>query len=157
MSREIKFRAWNGSAMIMPDDKSYYQHYLSFCGNIVQKSSEGMACFGGNDSWRVIRKLELMQFTGLRDANGVEIYEGDVLKLEHGKHYWIYVVSVIDGFGSLLFACEIENNLSVDSESDRFTFQKQPVKLGSRRDFVSDRMRVIGNVFEHPHLLDEAK
>lgn len=135
MSREIKFRAWDGDRM-------------TNCG-IQFNNTTGMLENKGN--------IALMQFTGLRDANGIEIYEGDVLKLEHGKHYWIYVVSVIDGFGSLLFACEIENNLSVDSESDRFTFQKQPVKLGSRRDFVSDRMQVIGNIYEHPHLLDEAK
>ena len=51
--RTIKFRAWNGRKMIMPEESAYYQHYISMCGNIVQKSSEGMDCFGGG--WLLVR------------------------------------------------------------------------------------------------------
>ena len=71
--RDIKFRAWDGQNMIMPSPQAYYQHYLSFCGNIVQKSSEGMDCFGGVDRWSRVENLILMQFTGLKDVNGVDI------------------------------------------------------------------------------------
>jgi hypothetical protein len=82
MSRVIKFRAWDGNRMIMPEDKAYYQHYISFCGNIIQRSSEGMSCFGGQDKWRVERDLQLMQFAGLTDKNGAEIYENSEIDNE---------------------------------------------------------------------------
>jgi uncharacterized phage protein (TIGR01671 family) len=68
----------------MPEDRAYYQHYMSFCGNIIQSSSEGMSCFGGQDNWRVKSGLQLMQFTGLYDKNSREIYESDVVQDHNG-------------------------------------------------------------------------
>ena len=79
--REIKFRAWNGSKMIVPQENSYYQHYVSFCGGIVQKSSEGMECLGGGDNWRMVDNTIMMQYTGLKDRNGTgnEMCQGDIV------------------------------------------------------------------------------
>lgn len=134
--RQIKFRAWTGSRMIVPEDKCYYQHYLSFCGCIVQRSSEGMSCFGGGDNWYVVNDLNLMQFTGLLDANGVEIYEGDVVESE-------------------IFSCKF----SVVFDSKISSFILKAVSDGCNGGFAgfsqyeSKNFTIIGNIHQNPELL----
>lgn len=65
MTREIKFRAWDKK------DKLWVAGF-----NIPQS--------GINTEWG---DKVLMQFTGLKDKNGKEIYEGDIVKLKYGPPY----------------------------------------------------------------------
>lgn len=75
MAREIKFRAW---------DKENKQ----FVRNIDGVSMDGLildlAC-GEQGIVNRSRDIELMQFTGILDKNGKEIYEGDIIKRINGQ------------------------------------------------------------------------
>jgi len=116
--------------MVMPEERSYYQHYMSFCGNIVQSCHEGMACFGGQDNWRLHQNFELMQFTGLHDKNGVEIYEGDIIDWQGGIFYIKWE----------------------DSDASFFAVEQYDSFAESGQEW-SGACAVVGNIHQHPELL----
>src|SRR5690554_534656 len=88
------------------------------------------------DSW----EYEVMQFTGLYDKNDKEIYEGDICETVtvSGKPFGtIDVVKFINGSFQLV---DIDDSLL-------------PINLGDKGIFS---VEVIGNIFEHKDLLEEA-
>lgn len=72
MNREIKFRAWYpyGDGGEMVEDV-----WIDLERGVVMSDNDDLCEREGHSG------AELMQFTGLTDCNGVEIYEGDILKV----------------------------------------------------------------------------
>jgi len=129
--RTIKFRAWDKNANKMSDvvELSWGNHgdFDVFTSHGINASALGGDC--------------LMQFTGLKDRNGKEIYEGDIVKLG-GKGGSITEVKWMDG-GFRVEQIEFRDVM------EPLLKHKAWVEL-----HIENRgLEVIGNHFEHPELL----
>lgn len=119
MKREIKFRCWNSS------QKEMFHYDPKECGYEMR----GDECFTDvpfsiltdEETWKV------MQYTGLKDKNGKEIYEGDVINLYPNR---IRVVEYSEPNGAFMERGGSLNQLHSGEE-----------------------MEVIGNIYENPELL----
>ena len=134
MPRKIKFRAWHKEKRIMVyDNEDETYGYWDGCCN----SNVGMVNTILNSKW--YEEYIFMQYTGLHDKNGKEIYEGDILKfsevdtaiVEWNEKYSYFMVKPIQDY-------------YFDSDV-----------LGHALEY-NDNVEIIGNVYENSDLLKGA-
>ena len=131
--REIKFRAWSVEAaamLTMPLDTNW-----------------GLARFFGFIGDTAI----LMQYTGLKDKNGKDIYEGDVVKINPDDDDWNdTVVYHRGGFELKSFADALDRGFDPWVTMVRLW----ELSEGILKSPEAGGFEVIGNIHENPELLD---
>ena len=121
--REIKFRAWDMVTvkMVVWEDL-LNKHDL-------------------NEIFKYGYDLELMQYTGLKDKNGVEIYEGDIITTDLQRQYLI----VEYRNGAFMLNC---NDGEEDYYDIFFSTYEEPKKVYKYGE-------VVGNIYDNPELMEE--
>ena len=141
--REIKFRAWDGNKLVVP------------CSIEFESCAYGTGQLGEEYT-------QLMQYTGLSDKNGVEIYEGDVIRKLRDE--W---PSKPESYTGSLdeYLLSITEIWEVVYHTDKYTMRRQ---TGSYNPWSTDNdgftytdinggrhgwIEVIGDIYQNPELL----
>jgi uncharacterized phage protein (TIGR01671 family) len=135
-NREIKFRFWTGDKMFVGIENvmDCLKQQIHF--NADNGSKLGYDHIG-------IHKSAFMQYTGLKDKNGKEIYEGDIMKHDDGS-----ICQIV--FDKMLLIGDLDNDVTILGYLRKWkdgTYS--PIGYFGTPDWV-----VIGNIYENPELIN---
>ena len=125
--RKIKFRAWDKNIKSMINKKDLIRKYS--IGETLFDCSEEPLIDTVNNIFIWEDNLAWLQYTGLKDKNGKEIYEGDIVSI-------------------------IVNNVNKGKYEIKWNEYKwYPFSEGIPPIYTGTKLEVIGNIYENPDLL----
>lgn len=124
----LKFRAWlkENKEMVDVGEIHFFNGEFDFIGDAITWMCKSDDCV-------------LMQSTGLKDKNGKEIFEGDILSIETDEE-------------------TVKVEVSWDSKHALFVFESEKynekVALAELFEDNSYQFNIIGNIYENPELVE---
>ena len=125
MSREFKYRAW-----LKEEKKMVIVETIEFSEKSIQYLEKNEIIDAYLLRTTFLEDIELMQYTGQKDKNGKEIYEGDIIICKYGPEITMEVKWIDEGFRTL-----------GKYNGDNYV------------GYVKNSAEVIGNIYENPELL----
>lgn len=128
--REIKFRCFDKQTKQMSPSFTLFGEFLLLgavhawqreCGNLAEYSL------------LALKDLEVMQYSGLKDKHGKEIYEGDVIQYDRPEIGRCFTEFVVFDDGCFM------SHAAGKSDDPNYLFERQ-------------HFTVIGNIYENPEL-----
>ena len=123
--REIKFRAWDGEKKRMLYGFDVNEHHAKQCPHWWGFDS---GYIGDEEVFRV----KYMQYTGLKDKHGKEIYEGDIVQNDDMSDGAVGVVEFRDG-------CFLDTKNWYEEHNNIYAKNSE----------------IIGNIYENPELVEQ--
>ena len=137
--RKIKFRG----KLLYIEEWTY--------GSLIIDESQKIVMIADNESGIAseVDKETVGQYTGLKDKNGKEIYEGDIVKVKLYKgEEEKYFIGKVEYFGS---------NFIVDADNNSEYHVYDLDGFGIDYRYNLEDCEVIGNIYDNPELLEEGK
>jgi len=136
--RLIKFRA---ISKLTPNKERTFEFTL-------EQLMRGQVSISYPEHWH------FLEFTGLLDKNGKEIYEGDIVKTDYDCHQKPYIVK----FGEFSITQYYDNNDSISPNNDEVSILGFYIETPDDEDFNTSLhqqdVEVIGNIYSNPELLN---
>jgi uncharacterized phage protein (TIGR01671 family) len=133
MNREIKFRIWNATI-------KYFVQNIE--GGVASFTLSNLTDYLQRNSIVNIDGFVFPQYTGLKDVNRKEIYEGDIVEVRSYEDW-----NDEDGFNVTYIVGWCKRHVGFRG------FKRKMIDLGYSGHGLPEPIKVIGNIFENPELL----
>ena len=157
--REILFKAKRKNWRDLPKEEwwveGYYCYFMDAHCVLPRNLDYDAAMFGEQKAFVIIDPETLCQFTGLNDKNGKRIWENDIVSCEHEKYPDDNPLEV---YPLMPDPIKYKRNYAVEfintGSSYGYRLRNKSIHFMLTGNVIyNHKVKVIGNIFDHPELL----